>query len=217
MKQMSNRIQNTQPFKISQTQEDGRVYKPQLLWPKFIPSGDGFLEDDDTVFCRNRDEVKAQRKFFNKIKNEQGISMGSRLFWESFRLSKDILLVDRFFCTESYQRMLIELRDIFHARDGNKKNILIFCEKDYNEISKLRNNPQKEDMKLFSIFSVEIKRLEMHYTSHDRFAIMDHEIWHCGAAVGGMHGELSALSRGWRDENDCLRKYFCGGHGEYVT
>ena len=71
MKQMSNRIQNTQPFKISQTQEDGRVYKPQLLWPKFIPCGDGFFEDDDTVFCRNRDEVKAQRKFFNKIKKVQ--------------------------------------------------------------------------------------------------------------------------------------------------
>lgn len=33
---------------------------------------------------------------------------------------------------------------------------------------------------------------------HDRFAIVDDELWHFGATVGGFHSKVSAASRGWR-------------------
>lgn len=33
---------------------------------------------------------------------------------------------------------------------------------------------------------------------HDRFAIIDDELWHFGATVGGFHSKVSAASRGWR-------------------
>ncbi len=33
---------------------------------------------------------------------------------------------------------------------------------------------------------------------HDRFAIVDDELWHFGATVGGFHASISAASRGWR-------------------
>lgn len=32
---------------------------------------------------------------------------------------------------------------------------------------------------------------------HDRFAIIDNELWHFGATVGGLHNMVSAASRGW--------------------
>jgi hypothetical protein len=32
---------------------------------------------------------------------------------------------------------------------------------------------------------------------HDRFAIIDNELWHFGATVGGFHKQVSAASRGW--------------------
>lgn len=32
---------------------------------------------------------------------------------------------------------------------------------------------------------------------HDRFAIIDDELWHFGATVGGFHASVSAASRGW--------------------
>lgn len=32
---------------------------------------------------------------------------------------------------------------------------------------------------------------------HDRFAIVDSELWHFGATVGGFHNKVSAASRGW--------------------
>lgn len=32
---------------------------------------------------------------------------------------------------------------------------------------------------------------------HDRFAIIDDELWHFGATVGGFHSSVNAASRGW--------------------
>ncbi|EIU7148983.1 TPA: hypothetical protein ACXOGI_003892 [Pseudomonas aeruginosa] len=32
---------------------------------------------------------------------------------------------------------------------------------------------------------------------HDRFAIIDDELWHFGATVGGFHRDVNAASRGW--------------------
>lgn len=32
---------------------------------------------------------------------------------------------------------------------------------------------------------------------HDRFAIVDDELWHFGATVGGFHTSINAASRGW--------------------
>lgn len=35
---------------------------------------------------------------------------------------------------------------------------------------------------------------------HDRFAIVDDELWHFGATVGGFHSSINAASRGWDAE-----------------
>lgn len=48
--------------------------------------------------------------------------------------------------------------------------------------------------------SIEVR---MHLTRdcdfvHDRFAIIDDELWHFGGTVGGFHSRVSAASRGWR-------------------
>ena len=35
---------------------------------------------------------------------------------------------------------------------------------------------------------------------HDRFAIIDDELWHFGATVGGLHHHVNAATRGWDAE-----------------
>jgi hypothetical protein len=41
---------------------------------------------------------------------------------------------------------------------------------------------------------------------HDRYAIVDDELWHFGATVGGLHEALNAASRGWDStQHDALR------------
>ncbi|MDA8500449.1 MULTISPECIES: hypothetical protein [unclassified Citrobacter] len=46
-------------------------------------------------------------------------------------------------------------------------------------------------------FSLVIREKMDNDLIHDRFAIIDDELWHFGATVGGFHTSLSAVSRGW--------------------
>lgn len=43
---------------------------------------------------------------------------------------------------------------------------------------------------------------------HDRFAIVDDELWHWGANVGGTHHEVNAYSRGWPVHDTGAEHYF---------
>lgn len=55
--------------------------------------------------------------------------------------------------------------------------------------------------------------IRMHLTRdcdfiHDRFAIIDDELWHFGATVGGFHSKVSAASRGWRAKDHNAINFF---------
>lgn len=43
---------------------------------------------------------------------------------------------------------------------------------------------------------------------HDRFAVVDRELWHFGATVGGTHCGVTAASRGWSVESTDARRFF---------
>jgi len=43
---------------------------------------------------------------------------------------------------------------------------------------------------------------------HDRFAIIDDELWHFGATVGGFHSQVSAATRGWRASDHGAEEFF---------
>ena len=43
---------------------------------------------------------------------------------------------------------------------------------------------------------------------HDRFAVVDDELWHWGANVGGTHADVNAYSRGWSALDTKAEEYF---------
>ena len=50
---------------------------------------------------------------------------------------------------------------------------------------------------------------------HDRFAIIDDELWHFGATVGGLHSLVNAATRGWSaDDHDALKFFENAWKGE---
>jgi hypothetical protein len=50
---------------------------------------------------------------------------------------------------------------------------------------------------------------------HDRFAIIDDELWHFGATVGGLHSLMNAATRGWSaDDHDALKFFENAWTGE---
>lgn len=55
--------------------------------------------------------------------------------------------------------------------------------------------------------------IRMHLTRecdfiHDRFAIVDDELWHFGGTAGGFHAAVSAASRGWRAADHGAIEFF---------
>ena len=56
--------------------------------------------------------------------------------------------------------------------------------------------------------------MKLHFTLdkfpyiHDRFAIIDDELWHFGATVGGFHSAVNAASRGWHVQDHDASEFF---------
>lgn len=76
-----------------------------------------------------------------------------------------------------------------------------------NRAREINNHPARRG----KLCSIEIK---LHLSSrnckfiHDRFAIVDDELWHFGATVGGFHADVSAASRGWRAADHGAIEFF---------
>jgi len=73
--------------------------------------------------------------------------------------------------------------------------------------SEIRNERQQ----INSTFDFEVKLLTRKSSAivpHDRFAIIDEELWHCGASIGGLHKQLNVMSCGWSAEKRRAKQYF---------
>jgi len=92
---------------------------------------------------------------------------------------------------------------------------LWFAASDIRLLTKQHQEVDENDLKKFqqhaqAINNQAVRRekecrieIRMHLTRdcdfvHDRFSIIDDELWHFGGTVGGFHSRVSAASRGWR-------------------
>ncbi len=57
-------------------------------------------------------------------------------------------------------------------------------------------NQQRQQRRNYRTLSIEYKRMPDRLI-HDRFAIIDDELWHFGGTVGGFEKQFSVASRGW--------------------
>ncbi len=97
--------------------------------------------------------------------------------------------------------------------DENVMSYVYEALKDSNELERLMVFCGKKDKKRDSIFQnlktklMEKRKLKIaeikHFKKgsfpflHDRFVVLDNEMWHFGSTVGGLHNSLTAYSRGW--------------------
>ena len=156
---MANRVSATADNDREESANGGKVYRPQLLWPRFSIAGDGFDENDAFAFFECKRTVQENRRCFSKILEKQGFFAGSNTFWECFRLSTNILFADKFFQEASYKRMRWELQEAFKARDKTRKHIRVYCSENFDKINRLHRKCEEENAEVFGLFAVEIKRL----------------------------------------------------------
>mgnify|MGYP001039243628 CR=1 FL=1 len=114
----------------------------------------------------------------------------SSIFWNSFEKAEYIVIIDKFFIDE-------DLDKVIKIMQKNKNKIPTFkMFKLYTEnvvvIKKFLNEIKRILADKFVVFEIKHKYI------HDRFAILDDELFHFGCTVGGKTSEgFSAFSCGW--------------------
>lgn len=193
-------LENIKPKVITRAPQTGLPVSPELLWPsvEYSAGPPGYCERD----CREFPEEKLIRLRYQLITGNRS-QLGLEVLREQMYLATTrILILDLFFPEYGYPF----LRDAMTLTTAT----------DIRIVSKMATGAGKRDvrMKLGTLDSLRNPRHRDHRPPsnvdwkarisdgtfphlHDRFAIVDGELWHFGATVGGGHPNLNAVSRGW--------------------
>jgi hypothetical protein len=95
-----------------------------------------------------------------------------------------------------------DIRLLTSNKDGHKQQI-----KHLRTLQDTRRAPPRNEP-----FTIEVRLLRGGRSGarlpHDRFALIDDELWHWGANVGGTHHEINAYSHGWSVHDTLATDYF---------
>lgn len=93
-----------------------------------------------------------------------------------------------------------------HGNDEKINNEIVEKFKDFEVlINNERLNSKKGDGCNIEILFTLTKNFNY---IHDRFAIIDNELWHFGATVGGFHSSVNAATRGWNASDHGAIEFF---------
>lgn len=192
-----------------------KIPEPQLFWPVYDFDSDVFSynESDKIVFSENTDFIGFEEyksgidRIINweKNRNSRLLRINS-LFLDELIRCETVYIVDKFFDVEEFDRIMLALKN---AEGCPLRRLFIICDSNYDAIRKRIAENEKNGM----IVSVEISVSSMknagkrYFDIHDRFALLDDEIWHFGWTVCGVGHTLNAYSRGWTDRNGKFKEY----------
>lgn len=171
--------------------------RPQLIWPS-IP---------DSAENNEYDRLSAPEHWIIRKRQiaSNSSGLGCTLFWQKLKDSEQILILDKFFDA----RAMITLREKLHKSKGSIIDLRIITSDDsarclFSDITKLNIFARSAEFGCKSY-----KRYDENFDIvHDRFAVTDGELWHFGGTVGGIHPDLTAVSRGWDAESQNFTTLF---------
>lgn len=171
-----------------------KKFSPQLLIPcEATQSGEShhhFPEYDAIMARYGVDDVRIVREFEKAISTAQRVwIIDKHLFSEDGKNpshGRRIKKVVNWFLTNHIQT----IRILTGHHDDQAE-----IEKEFKELEDfVTDDRAKVDAPLKVEISFAFKDFDY---IHDRFAIIDEELWHFGATVGGFHRDVNAASRGW--------------------
>ena len=169
--------------------------KPKLYFPTKFYNGFKFL--DSEILQINDDYIKT---FYSCRIDEK--EYGSQYFWEKFRNSEKIIIIDKYLSKKELAKIL-DVVEHWESKNLLKEQIkflsIYLYEPKINEETKIFYKKIKEIMgDKFQIYSTQKNQDDL---IHDRFAILDEETFHFGGTVGGYQQGFTAFSCGWSDKN----------------
>ncbi|MGK0149700.1 hypothetical protein [Pseudomonas putida] len=180
-------------------------FTPQLLIPcEATHRGENrhhFPEYDAIMARHGVDDVRVVREFEKAISTAQRVwIIDKHLFSEDGKKpvhSRRIKKVVNWFLTSQIQT----IRILTGHHDDQAE-----IEKEFEDLEAFVTDERaKVDTPLKVELSFALKDFDY---IHDRFAIIDDELWHFGATVGGFHRDVNAASRGWSAETHKAVQFF---------
>ena len=135
---------------------------------------------------------------------------GVSIFWKEIRNAQHhVFMFDSHIRPEEFCRILCLLKQREKFCDARTIKLLLLT-----EMSKQTKNTMREmyNTEQSNITKTHVCILPTHWNSsfyiHDRFALIDDNIWHFGATIGAMHRSYNAFSGPWHDNNRSMLKFF---------
>ncbi|HDR8972668.1 hypothetical protein [Burkholderia vietnamiensis] len=178
--------------------------QPALLWAT-LPHATQLAEADSSRIPGL--ECIGARHAENRVRRDNGLLLGSKVFWEAFRRSRLVILFDR----HSDRKLLHRLRDeLDPGRTRSLQTLIVLTGKDDKiYCASLAKNIQEVLLKGSPLKFHYIEGMESSKSPfpHDRFAVTDGEFWHFGGSVGSVELCLTGFSRGWKAKDLGVKEF----------
>lgn len=163
-------IKRKQKIDLGSSIESVYTDTPELLFPSLYDKE--FNISQDLRACSEKyAELNAQKKF-------------AFMFWNKFRTVKNIIIIDGFFNE-------IE-PDFINSNIQRDARLEIYTSCSRKEAERMLSSIKHENTFLY--------HLKKGIVIHDRYAILDNELFHFGSTVGGFTNHFTTYSRGWEKE-----------------
>lgn len=190
----------------------------QLFWPIHEWDECAKVQTHEMLECPGHSDVVKSPQCFKQVADDKNVVSvpkddiwnppRSKLFWTAFRASHEAYFTDRYFEKENIHSVVVEETLRVHRDSGRTpQSIVIFLESRRCDELKSRMAKMLNDGGVMRCH-VEVLIFPENYQIHDRFALFDDNIWHCGATVGGVHGAFHAISGPWNDIDGKMKTLF---------
>lgn len=170
---------------------------PQIIWPTMVLGERGYVEGDLSWFPDD-----------NMFRERRKLGVGGAVsaeFRDAVRLARErIWLVDEYLldCDESATQLgklfmqtgAPDIRLATSAQEGTAERASRLRALEADLQKKSAGGPPPRIQILLNLRKDQLRDLP---DMHDRFAIIDGVLWHCGATIGGLHRAINAMSFGW--------------------
>jgi hypothetical protein len=182
-----------------------RVLEPKIIWPTMVLNENGYVEGDLQWFP----EEDSYRQRFDR-----GIGRAmSRAFRDAVRIARHrVWLLDEQLlrddqsterlCELFHETGASDLRVVTASREGAHDRARRL--KDFGQGLRRRTSGTPPQIKIYLNFNKSSKAPDV----HDRFAVIDDVLWHCGATVAGLHNAINAMSFGWCARQTRAEEFF---------
>jgi hypothetical protein len=193
--------------------EKGPASPPTILWPTVIGYGDDPQYGDSTKFPKWK-EIK--------IRNEANSVAPLAAFVQAAAEAQDrIFVLDEFLFNPMKGALNARIDEVLEwlpdSSTVNRVRLLTSSIGTKTEEQIIKDQLNERATKINGLrksrsttLAVEVRftlKITFPYV-HDRFAIVDNELWHFGATVGGLHNQVNAASRGWHVDDHAAVRFF---------